>query len=237
MKNRLIDIIKLLISIIVLLCIGDISHIILSIFNINVDDFGIKVTALYQCILSFILFIVLLALYYDKFKLDLIKFKKELNKNISSIIKIFIIFMITKYIITIFTSFIIILMGYDTSSAISINQKMLETYVKSAPILMLISGSILAPFYEEGIFRLGFKKVINNKWIFIVFSGTIFGALHVFPLDKGVTLALGIIQSISYITMGMFLSYIYYKTDNIYSSIGVHFLNNFLSVLVVINMF
>ena len=38
--------------------------------------------------------------------------------------------------------------------------------------------------------------------------------MHVFPLEDGVELLLGITQSISYVTMGIFLSLVYYKTNN-----------------------
>ena len=67
--------------------------------------------------------------------------------------------------------------------------------------------------------------------ILMVLSVLLFG-----PLDEGVTLSLGIIQSISYVTMGMLFSYIYYKTDNIFISVGLHILNNLLSVIAIIGM-
>ena len=83
---------------------------------------------------------------------------------------------------------------------------------------------------------MGFKKVIKNKILFVLISGFIFGIMHIFPLSDGVDLTLGIMQSITYVTMGIFLAYSYQKTNNIFTSIGIHFLNNFLSVLVMINM-
>ena len=236
MNKKIVDIIKLSITLVIFLSISTVSKYILLIFNIDINNLTPKMSVLYQFVVSFIMFMVLLFIYFDSFKKDLFDFKKDVNKSISNIIKLFLIFMIVKYIISFISAFIIIILGYDTNSAVSFNQKILEKYIKAAPILMLISGSVLAPFYEEGIFRLGIKKVLDNKWVFIIISGTIFGLMHIFPLDDGVTFTLGLIQSISYVTMGIFLSYIYYKSDNIYTSIGVHFLNNFLSMLVMINM-
>lgn len=43
-----------------------------------------------------------------------------------------------------------------------------------------------------------------------------------------------IINSISYIAMGMYLAYIYAKENNIYINIGVHSLNNILSMIVLL---
>ena len=101
---------------------------------------------------------------------------------------------------------------------------------------MAISTSLFAPIYEEFLFRLGFRKVLGNNMLFVIISGVLFGLLHIFPLDDGVSLTLGIFQSISYVSMGIFLAYVYKKYNNIFYSIGIHFLNNFISILTMINM-
>lgn len=235
-KDKIYNILKLLICIVFFFSISNIASFILSIFNINKDNLSNFSIVLYQFIVSLLLFILLLVLYYKTYKKDFKSFKKNLKENIIKIIKLFIIFMIFKYVIGIISSFIMILCGYGTSDFMSTNQKMIIDYVKASPILMVLSVSLFGPFYEEGIFRLAFKKVINNKWLYIIISGSLFGLLHIFPLDEGVTLSLGIIQSISYVTMGMFFSYIYYKTDNIFISVGLHILNNLLSVIAIIGM-
>lgn len=236
MKEKVYSLLKLLLCFIFFFCISDITSYILSLFNIDVANFSNKVLVLYQFIMSFIIFIALFLTYKAIIKKDFEEFIKEKNKNITYIIKMFVIFMIVKYIVSFISVVIMTILRFDTSSMTSVNQNLIEAYVKTAPILMLISTSILAPFYEETLFRLGFKKVFKNKYVFIILSGLIFGLMHVFPLENGVPLVLGIMQSITYVTMGIFLSYIYYKTDNIFISVGIHFLNNLLSVLAMINM-
>ncbi len=236
MKEKVYSLLKLLLCFVFFFCIGDICSYVLSIFNIDVSKFDNKTLVLYQFIMSFVIFIVLFLCYRKTIKKDYDKFSKEKNKNITYIIKMFFIFMIVKYIVSFISVVVMTLLNFDTSSMTSVNQDLIESYVKAAPLLMLISTSILAPFYEETLFRLGFKKVFKNKYIFIVLSGLIFGLMHVFPLENGISLILGILQSITYVTMGIFLSYIYFKTDNIFVSIGIHFLNNLLSVLAMINM-
>ena len=104
----------------------------------------------------------------------------------------------------------------------------------SAPIMMLISAAFLAPIVEEGIFRLAFRKVINNKYLFMIISGLLFGFMHIFPTELPMSVALT--YSITYVTMGVYLAYVYVKTDNIWFSIIIHLLNNLISMLAIIMM-
>lgn len=236
MREKIYLVLKLLLCFILFFCIGNISTYVLKIFDINIDTLSDKTLVVYQFIVSTIMFIVLFIVYNKSIKKDFKEFRKDINKNITYIIKIFVIFMVVKYIVSFISVLIMTMLNFDTSSMTSVNQNLIETYVKASPFLMVISTAILAPFYEETLFRLGIKKVFKNKYLFIIISGFVFGLMHVFPLDDGVTLVLGIMQSITYVTMGIFLSYTYYKTDNIFISIGIHFLNNLLSVLAMINM-
>lgn len=237
MKNKIYETLKLILCLLFFLFIGEILRFIFNIFGIDVNLFSNKTFVVYQLVVSSFMFVVLFKLYYKTIKEDYNQIKSKFLKIILKVVKLFIIFMIVKYIVSFISVLIMMLFNLDTSSLTSVNQELIETYLKSSPILMFISTVILAPFYEEILFRLGFKKLLKNKYIFITISGAIFGLLHVFPLEEGISLALGITQSISYVTMGIFLSYIYYKNDNIFISIGVHFLNNLLSILAMLSMF
>jgi len=234
MKERLINILKLLFSILLFFLVGTITKNLLDLFNINVDS-EMRLILL-QLISSIIIFLLLFIIYYKEIIKDFKLFNINIKDKIIKIIKLFLIFLIVKYIVSFITAIIMIILKLDINSITSVNQELIETYIKRAPILMAISTSLLAPIYEELLFRLGFKKVLGNNIIFVIISGTLFGLLHVFPLDSGVSLTLGVIQSISYISMGIFLSYVYKKYNNIYYSIGIHFLNNFISILTMINM-
>ena len=237
MKNKLINIIKLLVCMVVFFSIGDISKFILSIFNISVTNLNNKELVIYQFILSTVLFIIFILMYFEDYKKDYKKLKKDFKNNISYIIKMFIILLIVKELAGFLSSALIVILKYDTSLLISENQKLIEEFVKNFPILMFISSGLLGPFYEEGLFRLGIKKVINNKYLFIVLSGTIFGLMHIFPLSDGIPYLVGFIQSITYVIIGLMFAYIYQKSDNIYISTGVHLLNNLISVLIMINLY
>ena len=236
MREKLYMILKLLLCFLLFFSVGNIVTYILNLFNINIELLSNKWLVVYQFVVSFIMFVALFLAYNKSVKKDLKDFKKEKNKNITYIVKMFILFMIVKYIVSFISVLIMTLLKYDTNAMTSVNQNLIETYIKTSPFLMLVSTAFFAPFYEEVLFRMGMKKVFKNKYIFIILSGMIFGLMHIFPLEEGISLGLGIMQSITYVTMGIFLSYTYYKTDNIFISIGIHFLNNFLSVLVMINM-
>ena len=97
---------------------------------------------------------------------------------------------------------------------------------------MIISSSLLAPIVEEGIFRLGFRRVIKNNYLFIFISGFVFGLMHIFPTDLALSVALT--QGITYIAIGSLLSWVYVKTDNIWTVILLHSLNNLISMLAII---
>jgi len=234
MKEKLISIIKLLFSILVFFIVGTITKNILDIFNFNIDS-EMRLIFL-QLISSIILFALLFLIYYKDIKNDFKVLKKNIGKKVVLIVKLFLLFIIVKYFVSFVTAIIMVMLKLDMNSITSVNQELIETYIKRAPLLMAISTSILAPIYEEFLFRLGFKKVLGNNILFVIVSGTLFGLLHVFPLEEGITLSLGIIQSISYVTMGILLAYVYKKYNNIYYSIGIHFLNNFISILTMINM-
>lgn len=235
MKEKLINIGRLLFGFVCFFYISVIAGFVLYLFDINTKELSIGKLVIIEFIMSAIMFLFLMLLYHSFIKKDFNDFKKNLNKNIIYIIKVFVIFMIVKYLISVLATILMMAFGYDVSSVTSQNQKLTEDYVRTSPALMVISAAFLVPVYEEILFRMGIKKVVGNKYLFVIISGLLFGLLHVFPLD-GIPLGLGVLQSVVYVTMGIFLAYSYQKTDNIFISIGLHFLNNFLSVLAMINM-
>lgn len=234
--KKLKDIIKLLCCLICFFGSGYLVKFILKLFGINTGELSITWTMMLEMVLALIISSIVIVIYYKDVKKDFKEFKKRLDKNITYIIKMFLIFMIVKYVVSFVSTLIMMGLGYESEAITSVNQSTIEGFVKSFPWIMVFTTSVLAPLYEETLFRLGFKKVIKNKILFVLISGFIFGIMHIFPLSDGVDLTLGIMQSITYVTMGIFLAYSYQKTNNIFTSIGIHFLNNFLSVLVMINM-
>lgn len=117
-----------------------------------------------------------------------------------------------------------------TKNATSVNQSQVE----SLPKYYLIPAAIIyAPIVEELIFRGVFRRFIRNKYIFIIISGVIFGLLHTI---HEATILNVVFASLPYISLGMYLSFIYTKTNNLFSNIFSHAFINTLSTIFILFM-
>ena len=175
------------------------------------------------------LFIVYL-LYHRSLKKDLNSFKLNYKDYMNKICVYFAVFLGLKICFALVSGILSALLGVPISS--SENQNIIDIITNNAPVMMLISTSILAPFVEESIFRLGLRSVIKEKYLFIAISGLVFGFMHIFPTELPLYVAL--IQSIVYVAMGICLAYMYTETDNIWITIIIHALNNFLSMAAIL---
>lgn len=117
--------------------------------------------------------------------------------------------------------------GIDTAT----NQSNLMETFKIKPIFVIFLACIYAPLTEELLFRGIFRKIFNKKWLFIILCGVTFGALHVVDDFKTISELLYILV---YSSLGIFLSSVYYKTNNLWTNIYFHFIQNTLAVLVMI---
>ena len=87
-----------------------------------------------------------------------------------------------------------------------------------------------APFYEEVLFRLNFKNLFKNKIVFSIFTGLIFGSMHLISAKSLIEIPF----ILSYSIAGFALGYVFYDTNNIFTSMFFHFFNNFLSLILTI---
>lgn len=111
------------------------------------------------------------------------------------------------------------------------NQKLVVEFVRFYPVIAFFSVVIFAPILEELIFRgvLGtyfFPKMSNMKSVglYLVVTGVIFSIIHA-PAT--------IPQFLIYLTMGINLGWIYLIKRDIRYPIVLHFINNFLSFLLI----
>lgn len=230
MKENVKNIIKLIISFVLFFNLSLVIAYIFKLVGINYSDFNYVDYACLNTFIELIMFVVVLLFYRKYLKKDLVLFKLNKRDYIKKIISYFLIFLIVKYGVALFSSLLLVMLGSDLVT--SENQEAVVALAKTMPFMMLISTSLLAPFVEEGIFRLGIKKVINNKYLFILVSGLIFGFMHIFPTELPLYVAL--IESLNYVTMGLLLAYIYNETDNIYVVVIIHALNNLFSMLMIL---
>lgn len=106
---------------------------------------------------------------------------------------------------------------------ISGNEESIRNQFDIAPIFTYISAVFLAPALEESIFRLSFRNIFKNNFLFIITSGLVFGGLH---LLAGVDMHLFALYLISYCSFGVIFAYMLVKTNNIFVSTGFHLMHN-----------
>ena len=227
MKEKREYISKLIIAFICFFGIGRFFSLIIKLIGLNVQKVNYVDLAYYDTFIELILTIIIILLYKKCLRKDIVLFKLNKKDYINKILNYFVLFIVIKISSSLITGFLSVILGYDLVD--SENQSAIISLTKSAPLMMLISTTILAPIVEEGVFRLSLRKIIDNKTIFILISGLIFGLMHIFPTDLSLDFAL--IQSITYVTMGFFLAYTYVETNNIWIVISIHAINNLISML------
>lgn len=113
----------------------------------------------------------------------------------------------------------------------SINQQEVNLLFKQTPMLTFLLTSFYAPIVEETTFRLSIKKILNNKYLFVIISGMLFGALHVINNYTNIYNLLFILQ---YSALGICLAKAYYDSKNVWVSILMHFIQNFMSSILIL---
>ncbi len=168
------------------------------------------------------LFVTILIINFDYYKKDFKVFIKNINTYLPFILKRYAIMLGVMVLVA-------IPITYLNSGKVSSNQEILNSMFTKTPLLTALLSCIYAPFVEESIFRLNISKIINNKIIFILVSGILFGALHI--IDK-YTNIYDLLYIFSYSALGICLAKAYKDTNNIFVSMSMHFIQNTLASIV-----
>ena len=187
-------------------------------FNIDVKNMDyIKKNVVYFIIdIVYILFLFLI--YKKDLKEDFKNGNFKVDENIA-------IYMIGLIIMVISNSIIMKI----TNKELSNNEQIVRTMIDFFPVYMSFSSVIYAPFVEELIFRKTIRKMIDNKYIYIITSGVLFGLIHVISSN---TDSNELLMGIPYILMGIDFAYIYVRTNNIYTTMIIHALHNLIMLIV-----
>lgn len=110
------------------------------------------------------------------------------------------------------------------------NEQLVENSILNNPKLYFWEVVIIAPFMEELLCRLNFRRAFRNKWIFTIFTGLFFASLHLLSASS----TLEILFIIPYFIMGFYLGFVYYDSDSIITSIIYHFSNNLIAFIILI---
>lgn len=185
--------------------------------------FGSKIITKFWMLIVFYVVILslMIGVFYKQLIHDFKIFKSYFKEYFVLILKTWgkalVLIMITTIIIQIIT---------NTTQAN--NQIALQNSFNSNPVFIAILAMFYAPIAEELMFRGVFRKFIKNKKLFVIVSGVVFGLMHV--IDDSKTLA-----EFSYVfvysILGIYLTGIYAKTNNLCTNIFMHFMQNTLSVI------
>ena len=194
----------------------------LSILGIDYEELSsiYKIIFLLGCDLSFIG--VLFKFYGKTIKKD---FKKFFNKKILKNIKLSFDYWIIGLIIMVVSNFIIAII---TNGTLASNEEAVRELIDKVPLYMAFQVMIYAPLTEELIFRKSIRDCVKNKYLYILISGFIFGGLHVISSLGNM---IDLLYLIPYCSLGFVFAALYYKTNNIFSTIVAHSFHNSLALI------
>ncbi len=194
-------------------------------------SFGITVPALLNVGLNlaqaFIAAIAFLLLDFKSYRRNLISFFKNFKARISDVIIGFATVFVVLYVVQMLMQIAGITGTSDNETVI---RSLFEpTLINSLMLFLLLC--VFTPFVEETIFRkvvYNFaEEKLNYKWA-IAISGVIFGLMHVVTFGDW-------LQSFPYIALGLVFGYFYYRSQkNVFVTMGMHFLNNFVTFTIYI---
>ena len=168
--------------------------------------------------------IILLIIYRKTVKNDFKKFIKNFGEYSDIAIK----YWLLGFLAMVISNYLIVSLS---PIKMANNEQGVREIINTVPYFAFFSICIFAPIAEELIFRKAFRDCLKEKWLFILTSGIVFGLLHVIGSFNSLY---DFLYVIPYSSLGIAFAYIYYKTNNIFSSIFVHCMHNTLLVLLLI---
>lgn len=188
------------------------------ILNINPPTLFLEVYTILVEILT-ILFIFLL------FKKEIVHMWKDFYENRDKYFKKYFKYWFLILVLMAFSNGIITLIN---KAEISNNQEAINDMFERLPIYTYILSVFLAPVIEELVFRFCFMKIFNNKYLYIILSGVIFGLFHIIGSFES---AYDFLFLVPYSIPGLIFAYILYDSKNIFNTIWLHFVHNGISML------
>ena len=113
----------------------------------------------------------------------------------------------------------------------SANDQGIRNLFNELPIYIIFETILLAPITEELAFRQSIRYMAENKYVFIILSGLIFGFMHTLASLKTISDFLYIIP---YSVPGFFFAYMLYKEDNVLVPISFHMIHNSMAIILLI---
>lgn len=219
MKIKIKEIIKFILIFLLYLLYSDIIIIILTKLGVNIKVLPNNLKIAIMFLINLSLMIMLFIFYSKSIKENLKDLKLNFKSYIKDNFKYYVIGLLIMIISNIIISFFV--------EGNSTNETLIREYISIMPIYMIFSSCIYAPFAEEMVFRKSLRNCFNNKVLYILLSGLIFGSMHLLSASNLVEL----VFLIPYSSLGCAFAYMYSKTDNIFVPMSFHMMHNTIIVL------
>lgn len=186
------------------------------IMGVDTTTLPIWVKIFYLTMYSVLTASLIMIIYNKKLSKDFKDMKKNSIKYFNKYIKYWLIGLFIMMVSNLFINLIV-------TNDIPSNEQVIRETFNISPLYIFFSAVIYAPIVEELIFRQSIKNIFNNKWLFIIISGLLFGSMHVFGDFKNIT---DLLYIIPYSTPGIIFAYMLEDSDNICVPMSFHFIHN-----------
>lgn len=208
MKDFAVNLIRLLLSFIILLFFEEYFYKFLSLFKINISKTFTSI--ILYIIVSFFIYLI----YKPELKSEFKKFKRKLMSNMVyafvAFLIIFVIMLVSNYILSVIAKSFYI--SYNSISFYNIFNKPFNLDL----IIEILKNIILIPYLKVTIFDLGVNRLFSYSGS--IFASGLAAALYNAYLIKG-TIGYMIVNSSLTFILFMLLALIYRKNNNIVTSI------------------
>ena len=183
--------------------------------RINTSELPSYITIMYSLAVELLMISLILFIFDKEIKTAF----QDLKKNHLNYFNKYLKYYIISVIVMVSANMLINTLG----GGLSTNETTIRNEFHIFPIYTFISAVVLAPILEESVFRLAFRSIISNDFLFITISSLIFGSLHLIgtPINELLPLYL-----LSYCSCAFAFAYMLKKTNNIFVSIFFHFMHN-----------
>lgn len=216
MNNRLKEIFLGIIALLTYFVLSMTESLPFELAGVDIQNISTNIKLLYMFIYEVLILCLILLIFNKKIKKDFDDILKNHKTYYSKSIKYYLVGLI----IMVFSNTILALL---TNGGIAGNEETVRAMFKMSPVYMYISAVLFAPVVEELVFRQGIRNICGKNIIFIIVSGFLFGGLHVM---SSISTALDLFYIIPYSALGVVFALMLYKTDNIFVSMGFHFMHN-----------
>lgn len=184
--------------------------------GVNPENVTTDFRILYMLVYEILVLSIVLIIFNKKVEKDLDDILKNHKKYYSNCLKYYLIGLIVMAL----SNAILALLS---NGGIANNEEAVRSMFKLNPVYIYLSAVLFAPVVEELVFRQGLRNIFGRNIIFVLISGVVFGGLHVLT---SMTSTFDLLYLIPYSTLGLVFAFMLYKTDNIFVSIGFHFMHN-----------